>query len=279
MRRVGFSYCARELAGRARHSSPAPASFRLEVEDQLLTGFAGRKMWLLRFGDMPGPQRCQALTGPIKRASSDVRLIFNSLEEASSLRSSGVNIPDCILKVGLRIYCGKVTSSSRRAYDVVSRDNRHDRPSPESAVGRSLAEQPLPGDDERWDELLSDLDVDDLTATLMSRAIASGSHSSPIADVDLRQAARLSFQTLIDNLRTDGCSSSAPMPTDSETPLARPGPLLAADRLAGGHYLTVLWEGLVGAAKHDDAELLIRHTSEVFSTVVAYTLEISATAH
>lgn len=131
---------------------------------------------------------------------------------------------------------------------------------------RSLAEQPLPDDQARWESLIADLDVDWLANTVISRVVNSETSSPPRLTDDFRKSVRLAVQTIIESLLTTGFAIPVAEPAANEA-IRSPGAGVAAEVLVSGHYLSVLWEGVVGAATPDDAELLIRHTPELFTIV------------
>lgn len=133
-------------------------------------------------------------------------------------------------------------------------------------ITRSLAEQPLPDDQKRWESLIAELDVDWLTNTVISRVVNSEITGPLRSTDDFRRSVRLALQTIIESLRTRAFAIPVAEPAANEA-IRSPGAGMAAEELVSGHYLSALWEGLVGAATPDDAELLIRHTPELFTIV------------
>ncbi|GAA0034491.1 MULTISPECIES: PucR family transcriptional regulator [Brevibacterium] len=140
---------------------------------------------------------------------------------------------------------------------------------------RRLHDRPLPGDEARWFELLDALDLDALTESFMSRVVTvSGYDPAPIPVSELRRTGRRSFSTLIDGLRAGGFDGAVPVSTEVGVSRARAGIPLEALMTAIRHDFTVLWEALTRVATEDDAELVIRHTGDVLSTVDEYVLQV-----
>lgn len=144
-----------------------------------------------------------------------------------------------------------------------------------SANDGRLHDRPLPGDRQRWFELLDALDLDELTESFMDRVVTvPGYDPAPIPVSELRRTGRNSFTTLIDGLRAGGFDGSVAVSTEVGVSRARAGIPLEALMTAIRHDFTVLWEALTRVATRDDAELVIRHTGDVLSTVDEYVLQV-----
>ncbi|WP_181274323.1 PucR family transcriptional regulator [Brevibacterium oceani] len=136
---------------------------------------------------------------------------------------------------------------------------------------RQLRDRPLPGDEMRWHELLDALDIDELTERFMTRVVkVSGYDPAPIPVSELRRTGRSSFRTLIEGLRAGGFDGPVTVSTEVGVSRARAGIPLEALMTAIRHDFNVLWEVLTRVASQDDAELVIRHTGIVLSTVDEY---------
>ncbi|WP_240689577.1 helix-turn-helix domain-containing protein [Brevibacterium sp. S111] len=140
---------------------------------------------------------------------------------------------------------------------------------------RQLRDRPAPGDEQRWLELLDALDLDELTERFMSRVVTvSGYDPAPIPVSELRRTGRLSFSTLIEGLRAGGFDGPVAISTEVGVSRARAGIPLEALMTAIRHDFNVLWEVLTRVASQDDAELVIRHTGIVLSTVDEYVSQV-----
>lgn len=123
----------------------------------------------------------------------------------------------------------------------------------------------------RWQQLLDALDVDELTEVFMSRVgHVAGYDPAPIPVAEVRRTGRSSFRTLIDGLRSGGFDGTVEVSVEVGVSRARAGIPLEALMTAIRHDFTVLWEGLTRVADESDAELVIRHTPIVLSTVDEY---------
>lgn len=140
---------------------------------------------------------------------------------------------------------------------------------------RQLRDRPAPGDEQRWLELLDALDLDELTERFMSRVVTvSGYDPAPIPVSELRRTGRLSFSTLIEGLRAGGFDGPVAISTEVGVSRARAGIPLEALMTAIRHDFNVLWEVLTRVANQEDAELVIRHTGIVLSTVDEYVSQV-----
>ncbi|SDR92796.1 PucR C-terminal helix-turn-helix domain-containing protein [Brevibacterium siliguriense] len=140
---------------------------------------------------------------------------------------------------------------------------------------RQLRDRPEPGDERRWLELLDALDLDELTDRFMTRVVTvSGYDPAPIPVSELRRTGRLSFSTLIEGLRAGGFDGSVAVSTEVGVSRARAGIPLEALMTAIRHDFNVLWEVLTRVANQEDAELVIRHTGIVLSTVDEYVSQV-----
>ncbi|GAA1859700.1 helix-turn-helix domain-containing protein [Brevibacterium marinum] len=140
---------------------------------------------------------------------------------------------------------------------------------------RQLRDQPLPGDRRRWLELLSALDLDQLTDRFISLVVrVPGYDPAPIPVSELKRTGHLSFHTLVEGLRAGGFDSPVAVSTEVGVSRARAGIPLEALMTAIRHDFNVLWEALTGVATQDDAELVIRHTGIVLSTVDEYVSQV-----
>ena len=140
---------------------------------------------------------------------------------------------------------------------------------------RQLRDQPLPGDRQRWIELLDALDLSQLTDRFISRvAMVPGYDPAPIPVSELKRTGLISFQTLIEGLRAGGFDGPVAVSTEVGVSRARAGIPLEALMTAIRHDFNVLWEALTRVATQDDAELVIRHTGIVLSTVDEYVSQV-----
>lgn len=140
---------------------------------------------------------------------------------------------------------------------------------------RQLRDRPEPGDERRWLELLDALDLDELTERFMTRVVTvSGYDPAPIPVSELRRTGRLSFSTLIEGLRAGGFDGPVAVSTEVGVSRARAGIPLEALMTAIRHDFNVLWEVLTRVANQEDAELVIRHTGIVLSTVDEYVSQV-----
>ena len=140
---------------------------------------------------------------------------------------------------------------------------------------RQLRDRPVPGDERRWLELLDALDLDELTERFMTRVVTvSGYDPAPIPVSELRRTGRLSFSTLIEGLRAGGFDGPVAISTEVGVSRARAGIPLEALMTAIRHDFNVLWEVLTRVANPEDAELVIRHTGIVLSTVDEYVSQV-----
>ena len=140
---------------------------------------------------------------------------------------------------------------------------------------RQLRDRPEPGDERRWLELLDALDLEELTDRFMTRVVTvSGYDPAPIPVSELRRTGRLSFSTLIEGLRAGGFDGPVAVSTEVGVSRARAGIPLEALMTAIRHDFNVLWEVLTRVANQEDAELVIRHTGIVLSTVDEYVSQV-----
>ncbi|WP_167200384.1 PucR family transcriptional regulator [Brevibacterium pigmentatum] len=140
---------------------------------------------------------------------------------------------------------------------------------------RQLRDRPEPGDERRWLELLDALDLDELTERFMTRVVTvSGYDPAPIPVSELRRTGRASFSTLIEGLRSGGFDGPVSVSTEVGVSRARAGIPLEALMTAIRHDFNVLWEVLTRVANQEDAELVIRHTGIVLSTVDEYVSQV-----
>ena len=144
-----------------------------------------------------------------------------------------------------------------------------------NAGTRQLLDRPAPGDERRWLELLDALDLDELTERFMTRVVTvSGYDPAPIPVSELRRTGRASFLTLIEGLRAGGFDGPVAVSTEVGVSRARAGIPLEALMTAIRHDFNVLWEVLTRVASQEDAELVIRHTGIVLSTVDEYVSQV-----
>ena len=140
---------------------------------------------------------------------------------------------------------------------------------------RQLLDRPAPGDERRWLELLDALVLDELTERFMTRVVTvSGYDPAPIPVSELRRTGRASFSTLVEGLRAGGFDGPVAVSTEVGVSRARAGIPLEALMTAIRHDFNVLWEVLTRVANQEDAELVIRHTGIVLSTVDEYVSQV-----
>lgn len=140
---------------------------------------------------------------------------------------------------------------------------------------RQLKDQPLPGDRRRWIELLDALDLEELTDRFMSRVVrVPGYDPAPIPVSELKRTGLISFQSLVEGLRAGGFDGPVAVSTEVGVSRARAGIPLEALMTVIRHDFNVLWEALTRVATQDDAELVIRHTGIVLSTVDEYVSQV-----
>ena len=109
----------------------------------------------------------------------------------------------------------------------------------------------------------------------MTRVVTvSGYDPAPIPVSELRRTGRLSFSTLIEGLRAGGFDGPVAVSTEVGVSRARAGIPLEALMTAIRHDFNVLWEVLTRVANQEDAELVIRHTGIVLSTVDEYVSQV-----
>ena len=136
---------------------------------------------------------------------------------------------------------------------------------------RTLTDLPLPGDRERWLELLDALDVDALTTTFLGLVgTVPGYDPSPIPRSEIRRTGRLSFLALVDGLRAGGLHRPIAVANEVGVSRARAGVPITSLMTAIRHDFTVLWGALTRVADAEDAELIVRHTGIVLRTVDEY---------
>lgn len=109
----------------------------------------------------------------------------------------------------------------------------------------------------------------------MARVVTvPGYDPAPITVSELRRTGRMSFRTLVEGLRAGGFDGPVAISTEVGVSRARAGIPLEALMTAIRHDFNVLWEVLTQVAEQDDAELVIRHTSIVLSTVDEYVSQV-----
>lgn len=130
---------------------------------------------------------------------------------------------------------------------------------------------PLPGDAQRWHELLDQLDATELTDTFVSRlGSVPGYDPLPVPRSEVRRTGRLSFVALIHGLRDGRLTEPLEVASDVGVSRARAGIPLTALMTAIRLDFSVLWEALTRVAHTSDAELVIRHTGIVLQAVDDY---------
>ncbi|MDN5910708.1 MAG: helix-turn-helix domain-containing protein [Brevibacterium sp.] len=140
---------------------------------------------------------------------------------------------------------------------------------------RQLKDQPLPDDHSRWIELLDALDLEQLTARFLSRVVrVPGYDPAPIPVSELKRTGLISFRSLVEGMRAGGFDGPVAVSTEVGVSRARAGIPLEALMTAIRHDFNVLWEALTRVATQDDAELVIRHTGIVLSTVDEYVSQV-----
>ena len=101
-----------------------------------------------------------------------------------------------------------------------------------------------------------------------------GYDPAPIPVSELKRTGLISFQSLVEGLRTGGFDGPVAVSTEVGVSRARAGIPLEALMTAIRHDFNVLWEALTRVATQDDAELVIRHTGIVLSTVDEYVSQV-----
>jgi hypothetical protein len=134
-----------------------------------------------------------------------------------------------------------------------------------------LSGGPEPDDSVRWQELLDQLNVEDLTEAFLSRIMAiPGYDPAPIPLAEIRRTGRLAFEAMISGLREGGLHEAVAVAAEVGVSRARAGipitSLMSAIRLD----YNVLWEALTRVATPEDATLVVRHTWIVLNTVDEY---------
>lgn len=130
---------------------------------------------------------------------------------------------------------------------------------------------PEPADSPRWQELLDQLNVEELTEAFLSRISAiPGYDPAPIPLSEIRRTGRMAFKAMIGGLRRGGLHEAVPVAADVGVSRARAGipitSLMSAIRLD----YNILWEALTKVATQEDATLVVRHTWIVLNTVDEY---------
>lgn len=136
---------------------------------------------------------------------------------------------------------------------------------------RALNDVPLPGDRDRWLELLDRLDVDSLTETFISLVEnVPGYDPPPVPRSEITRTGRLSFIALVDGLRTGRLQEEIVVASDVGISRARAGIPITSLMTAIRLDFSVLWEALTRVADAGDAALIVRHTGIVLHTVDDY---------
>lgn len=140
---------------------------------------------------------------------------------------------------------------------------------------RQLKDQPLPEDRRRWNELLDALDLGKLTERFLARVVTvPGYDPAPIPVSEIKRTGLISFRSLVEGLRAGGFDGPVAVSTEVGVSRARAGIPLEALMTAIRHDFNVLWEALTRVATQEDAELVIRHTGIVLSTVDEYVSQV-----
>ncbi|MBT2585371.1 CdaR family transcriptional regulator [Arthrobacter sp. ISL-95] len=134
-----------------------------------------------------------------------------------------------------------------------------------------LSGGPEPHDSMRWQELLDQLDIEELTEAFLSRITAiPGYNPAPIPLSEIRRTGRLAFEAMVTGLREGGLHEAVAVAAEVGVSRARAGipitSLMSAIRLD----YNVLWEALTRVATPEDATLVVRHTWIVLDTVDEY---------
>lgn len=133
---------------------------------------------------------------------------------------------------------------------------------------RTLLATPVAGDHRRWQRLINELNPDELTETFLTRvALIPGYDPSPVPLGELRRTGRLTFRALLDELSSDEEPGAIAIAHEIGVSRARSGVAIDALVTAIRQDFTVLWESLTRIARASDAELIVRHTGNVLSTV------------
>lgn len=136
---------------------------------------------------------------------------------------------------------------------------------------RTLLATPVAGDHRRWQRLINELNPDELTETFLTRvALIPGYDPSPVPLGELRRTGRLTFRALLDELASDEEPGAIAIAHEIGVSRARSGVAIDALVTAIRQDFTVLWESLTRIARASDAELIVRHTGNVLSTVEAF---------
>ena len=135
----------------------------------------------------------------------------------------------------------------------------------------SLSSGPEPHDYGRWQELLDQLDLEELTDTFLARiGTIPGYDSALISRSEIQRTGRVVFSAMVNGLRAGGLHKPVPIADQVGASRARAGipitSLMSAIRLD----YNVLWEALTRAATPSDAGLVVRHTWIVLRTVDEY---------
>lgn len=134
-----------------------------------------------------------------------------------------------------------------------------------------LSGGPEPDDSERWQELLDQLDIDDLTETFVSRiGSIPGYDPPPIPQSEIRRTGLLAFEAMVGGLRAGGLHEAVAVAGDVGVSRARAGVPITSLMTAVRLDYNVLWEALTRVATPDDATLIVRHTWIVLHTVDEY---------
>ena len=143
-----------------------------------------------------------------------------------------------------------------------------------STADPSLSGLPTSADHARWQELLDQLDADELTARFTEMLTEIPDYDPPPMPLsEVRRTARVTFLTLIEQLRTGEHPSDNAAAVELGAARARAGVPIASLISAIRLDFTVIWEALTRISRVEDAELVIRHTARILGTVDDYALQ------
>lgn len=143
-----------------------------------------------------------------------------------------------------------------------------------STADTSLSGLPTSADHARWQELLDQLDADELVARFTEMLTEIPDYDPPPMPLsEVLRTARVTFLTLIAQLRTGEHATDGTAAAELGAARARAGLPMASLVSAIRLDFTVIWEALTRISHIDDAELIIRHTARILSTVDDYALQ------
>ena len=129
-------------------------------------------------------------------------------------------------------------------------------------------------DNRRWLELLERLRPDGLADAILPLVdTLPGYEDTPIPRAEIRRLALLSFEAILDGLRSGELEEAVSVAAELGSSRARVGVELNALISAIRLDFTVLWEALTDIADDADAPLIVRRTSRVMRVVDEYVVQ------